>query len=400
MTVLSHRIRLDLNNVQASWFNRCAGAARFVYNFGLARWQELYKAGEKTSWQNINAELNARKTVEFPWLRELPWKIPNTALSDLGQAFSNFFRRVKAGQKPGYPKFKKRGRCRESFCIEGRVVTFDERKVKLPKLGWVRTREALRFPGKVLSVRFTKQAGHWYASAQVEIDESRWSYSHRCETQAAVGVDLGVVDLAVLSDGTKVPAPRILRRLEGNLRMLNKQLHRRTKGGKNRFKTQQRLARLHARIANIRRDVIHKLTARLVCDYAYIGIENLNIKGMMSNSRLSKSVADASMGEVSRQLLYKAPLAGSSIVVADRWYPSSKTCSDCGHTVKSLPLEIRSWVCPFCGVVHDRDINAAINLRNMAVAYTVTAPRLGSAGFVKVDGVKLPFGGEPSIRVN
>lgn len=399
LTVLGHRIRLDPNNIQMTWLERCAGTARFIWNWGLARWNELYKAGEKPFWQMFNAELNARKATEFPWMAELPWKITNGALSDLGTAFANFFRRVKAGQKPGYPRFKKRGRCKEAFAIEGRALVFDGRKLRIPKLGWVRMREALRFPGKVLSARFTKRAGNWYVSVHVEIDESRWSYPHVCETQAAVGVDLGLVDLAVLSTGERVEAPHVLRRHEAKLRRLNKELSRRTKDGKNWHKTKAKLARLHERIANIRRDVTHNLTARLVHNFRWIGIEDLCVKGM-ARTRLAKSVMDAAMAEVGRQLVYKAPLAKSTVVKAARWFPSSKTCSACGSIYKGLVLGERCWTCSECSAVHDRDDNAAENLKQMAAAYAVTACCPGSADPHLTVRVKLPVGQESSVCVN
>ena len=398
MTILAHRIRLDPNNVQATWLERCAGAARFAWNYGLARWNEMYAAGGKSSWQVINAELNACKAEKFPWMLELPWAIPNKALSDLGSAFQHFFRRVKEkSRNPGRPRFKKRGRCNEGFAIEGRALVFDGRHVKIPKLGTVRLREPIRFPGKVVSARFTKRAGHWYVSAQVEIDET-WSYPHRCETQATVGVDLGVRDLAVLSDGTKVEAPRALRRHEVKMRRLNKELSRRTKGGKNWNKTKAKLGRLHERIANIREDVTHKLTTRLVHDFRWIGIEDLSVAGM-ARTRLAKSVLDAALDEVGRQLAYKAPLAGSEIVTADRWYPSSKTCSVCGTIYAGLKLGERRWTCKGCGIEHDRDENAAENLKNLAAAFAVTAHCQGSSGDRPAPVVKLPFGWEAGSRL-
>ena len=396
--ILGQRIRLDLNNVQQTWMERCAGTARFAWNWGLARWKELYEAGEKPNWRKLNAEINARKQADLAWLKEIPWAVSNNALRDLGKAFAAFFRRVKSGQKPGYPRFKKKGRCHEGFAIEGRALVFNGRRVKLPKLGWVRTRQPLRFPGKILSARFTKHAGYWYVSIQVEVDESRWSYPHRCETQAAVGVDLGVVDLAVLSTGERFEATRVLRRMEKRLRRLNKELSRRKKGGKNWQKTKAKLAKLHERIANIRRDAIHKLTAFLVRKFRYIGIEDLNVLGMAKNKYLAKSIMDAAMAEVARQLAYKAPLAGSTVVVADRWFPSSKTCSACGAVRGSMPLSVRTWTCA-CRTVHDRDVNAAINLERLAAAQAVTAQRQGSSGD-PVGIVKLPFGWEPGIRVN
>ena len=389
--ILAHRIRLDPNNVQESWMERCAGTARFTYNWGLARWREIYQTGGKPSWMKLNAELNARKRIEFPWMTELPWAVPNKALADLGNAFQHFFRRVKLGQKPGYPRFKSKKRSIPSFAIEGRVLKFDGRRIKLPKLGWVRTKQELRFPGKILSARFTKRAGHWYVSIRVEIDES-WVYPHRCETQAVVGVDLGVVDLAVLSTGERIEAPRALRANERRLRRLSKELSRRTKGGKNWQKTKAQLGRLHEQIANIRQDVVHKLTADLIRRFRWIGIENLNIKGM-ARTRLAKSVMDAAMAEVSRQLAYKALLSGSTVVVANRWFPSSKTCSACGHVYTGLTLSERSWRCENCGAKHDRDVNAAKNLEAMAAAHAVTACCPGSAD-VRLRNVKLPVGQE------
>jgi putative transposase len=395
--VLSHRIRLDLNNVQTTWMNRCAGTSRYTFNWGLASWEKLYEEGEKVSWQKLNKMLNAEKP---DWMKALPWKIPNAALEDLGKAFTNFFRRVKAGEKPGYPKFKKKGRSKEAFAIEGRAISVDGRKLRVPKLGWVKLRETLRFPGKLLSARFSKHAGHWYVSLQIDVDDS-WRYPHRCETQAVTGIDLGVVDLAIFPNGFRVPAPRVLRALEKRLRLLNKELARRRKGGKKWLKTKAKIQKLHARIAAVRNDATHKLTAQVVRHFRWIGLENLNVKGMVKNHRLAKSVMDASMGEVRRQLVYKAALSGSTVVFADRWYPSSKTCSACSVVYKDLTLSDRRWTCDACGVTHDRDVNAAINLRTLAEAHSVTACRQGSSGSLGLtQGTKLPLGQESSICVN
>jgi len=380
--------------------DRCAGTARKAFNWGLGRWQEMYKAGGKPGWMGLNKELNSIKAVEFSWMKELPWAVTTMALKDLGAAFSNFFRRVKEGNpKPGYPNFKSKKKVKPSFGLEGRAIQFDGKRVKLPKLGWIRTRQELRFPGKVLSARFSKHADRWYVSVQVEV-EAPWVYPHRCETQAVCGVDFGVADLAVVSDGTRVPAPRIFRQLEKRLRMLNKRLARRTTGGKNWLKAKLQLQRLHEQIASIRKDVTHNLTARLVRDFRWIGIEDLNVKGMAANHCIAKSVMDAAMAEVGRQILYKAPLAGSNVVQADRWYPSSKTCSDCGAIFAGLKLGVESWVCQSCGSVHDRDDNASINLRNIALAQRDRALSLGSSGCSFGVATKLLFVRELSSHVN
>jgi len=397
VTVLGQCIRLDPNNVQRTFFERCAGTARFTWNLGLARWKEMYAAGEKPNWRAINAEVNVRKADDLAWMREIPWAVPNNALSDLGTAFTHFFRRVKAGQKPGHPRFKKRGRCRAGFAIEGRALQLDGKRVKLPKLGWVSARQAARFPGKILSARFSKRAGHWYVSIQVEVDES-WAYPHHCETQAVVGIDLGLRDLAVLSTGERIGAPRSLRNHEFRLRGLNKQLSRRRKGGANWKKTKAKLARLHEHIANVRQAITHELTADVVRRFRWIGVEDLNVAGMAHNGHLAKSVMDAGMAEVLRQLAYKAPLANSIVVGANRWFPSSKTCHVCGIVRGKLPLSVRRWTCDVCGAEHDRDENAAKNLKIMAAAHAVTAQCQGSSGDAPVRIVKLPSGWEPGSQ--
>lgn len=398
--IVGQRIRLDLNNAQATFFGRCAGTARFTYNWGLGRWQELRRDGEKPNWRKLNAEINTRKAADLIWVRNIPWAVPNNALQDLDAAFTHFFRRVKCGaRQKGYPRFKRKRDACQGFAIEARALVFDGRKLKIPKLGWVRARQEMRFPGKVLSAHFTKRAGHWYVSVQVEVDEARWSYPHRCETQAAVGVDVGLVDLAVLSTGERVETPRALRRSEARLRRLNKELSRRKKGGNNRAKTAAKLARLHERISNVRKDITHNLTANLVRRFRWIGIENLNISGMV-RTRLAKSVIDAAMAEVHRQLIYKASLAGGVVVQADRFYPSSKTCCACGVVRDSLSLSVRHWICDGCGIEHDRDENAAKNLQSLAAAYAVTACRHGSSGTELTVGAKLSFGQESGSAVN
>lgn len=377
---------------------RCAGAGRFAFNWGLVEWQRQHAAGEKPSWQKLNALFNKLKQTDFAWARELPWYVFNSALSNLGTAFTNFFRRVKSGEKPGYPTFKRKRRTSPAFSIEAKNLAFDGKRLKLPKLGWVRMREALRFPGKALSARFTEHAGHWYVSVQVEIDETKWAYPHRCETQAVVGVDLGLVDLAVLSDGTRTTAPRAPRQHERKLRRLNKELSRRTKGSGNWRKTKAKIGRLHARIANVRADVTHRLTADLVKRFRWIGIEDLYVRGL-TRGRLAKSVMNAALAKVRWQLEYKALLAGSTIVLADRWFPSSKRCSACGHVLDVLPLSIRCWTCPSCATEHDRDENAAENLKQLAAAHAVTACCPGSADAGRKVDVKPLAGQEPSARV-
>ncbi len=387
---LGHRIRLYPNNRQITRLAQAAGTARFTWNWGLARWKELYTAGEKPSWQKLSVELNAIKREQFPWMLDVTKWAPSKALNDLGDAFRNFFRRVRDGdRKKGHPRFKKKGRCREGFYVAGAELRFDSARVRVPRLGWVRMVEPVRFPGRVVAARFIRRAGKWFISVQVEVVES-WVYPHRCENQAAVGVDLGLTRLAIPSRGGPTDAPRALRFYERRLKRLQRELARRTRGGSNWNKTKLKVQKTHEKIANIRRDVTHKLTTALVRNFRWIGIEDLNVRGMLANSKLSKSITDAALTEVRRQLEYKAPLAGSTVVIADRFYPSSKRCSSCGHVLERLLLSERQWRCPSCSTEHDRDLNAAMNLEQLAAGYAVKARGAGSSDDAHVGVVKLP----------
>jgi putative transposase len=246
----------------------------------------------------------------------------------------------------------------------------DDKRIRIPKLGWVRMRERLRFAGRIVSAAVSRKAGHWYASITVETSDLSLPPA---ENQGAVGIDLGVSALATLSTGETFAGPKALRASLGRLRRLSRALSRKVKGSRNRAKAKLRLARLHKRIASIRRDGLHRLTTSIARRFHTIGIEDLNVTGMLANGRLSRAIADMGLYEFRRQLEYKAAWRGGVVVVADRWYPSSKTCSGCGYRLAALALQVRRWDCPSCGASHDRDLNAAINLQNMAVSSTVSA---------------------------
>ena len=230
--------------------------------------------------------------------------------------------------------------------------------------------EELRFDGKILGATISRTADKWYIAIQVEMPDEPVSIS---ENQA-VGVDLGVKTLVALSDGRSIIGSKASKQCEKKLRRLNQSLSRKIgakKGEKksaNFIKARKQISRLYARMANIRSDETHKLTAMLIQNYGVIGIEDLNVKGMMSNHKLARSVADMSFFEFRRQLEYKAETAGVKVVVADMWFPSSKTCSACGSKADEMPLNVREWTCVHCGSQHDRDVNAAINLKNYALA--------------------------------
>jgi putative transposase len=387
--ILAHRIRLVPTVEQEAYFRRASGVHRFAYNWGLDQWQRAFEAGEKLTEAALRRRLNAVKDEQFPWMREVTKNAPQQAIKNLGRAYSNFFKdleKYRAGQlswkRVRRPTFKKKGR-HDSFRADNgpdkqhpNAVQVDGKRVKVPKVGWVRMREAVRFCGRILSVTISRQADAWFASFSVE-------FAHEAPVRAddsVVGVDLGVTALATLSDGSpKVEAPRPLQRLLRRLIRLSRALARKKRGSANRAKARLKLARLHRRIANIRLDALHKLTTGLK-RFATIVIEDLNVTGMLANRRLSRAIADVGFFELRRQLGYKAAMAGSRVVVVDRWFASSKLCSVCGAKNDVLTLGERTWTCLSCGTFHDRDINAACNLARAAESSPVAASGADGAG--------------------
>ncbi len=369
--LIAHRIALHPNNVQTTYLSRAAGTARFAYNWALAEWSRQYEAHKadaslpRPSQMALRRQLNGIKAERFPWMLEVSKNAPQMAIIQLGAAFKNFF----AGRAK-YPKFRKKG-LHDRFSLTNDQFSVDGSRIRIPNLGWVRMRETLRFTGKIMSATVSRVADRWFVSITVDTPEDL--PLPKAENQGAVGVDLGVSALATLSTGESIAGPKAHKALFSRLQRLSRSLSRKIKGSSNRRKAKAKLARLHARIAAIRTDALHKLTTALTCRFHTIGIEDLNVKGMVKNRHLSRAVSDMGFFEFRRQLDYKTAQRGGVVVVADRWYPSSKTCSTCGHKLEALPLSVREWTCPECGSVHDRDVNAAINLRNLAVSSTVSA---------------------------
>ena len=375
----AHKIALDPNNAQATHFARACGVARFAYNWALAEWTRQYEAWKadnslpKPNQMALRRQLNAIKRSEFPWMLEVTKCAPQLAIMQLGEAFRNFF-----AKRAKYPKFRKKG-IHDRFSISNDQFQIEGRRIRIPNLGWVRMREALRFRGKIVSATISRVADRWFASICVSVSDTDHAASlnlrsiPQAESQGAVGVDLGVSALATLSTGEVISGPKALACLLPRLRRLSRSVARKQKGSANRRKARLKLARHYARIANIRADALHKLTSDLTRRFELIGIEDLNVKGMLSNRHLSRSVSDMGFFEFRRQLDYKARDTGSLVVMADRWFASSKTCSDCGWKLEELPLSVRSWTCPNCGAEHERDVNAAKNLKEYAVSSTVSA---------------------------
>lgn len=385
--LVAHKIALKANNKQKTYFARAAGTARFAYNWALTEWCKQYEARKNDaslpspSQAALRRQLNSIKRVQFPWMLEVTKNAPQMAIIQLGVAFKNFF----AGTAK-YPVYRKKG-IHDRFTITNDQFSVDGSRIRIPSLGWVRMRETLRFKGKIMSATISRVAEQWFVSITVELDN--FSHLPKSDNQGSVGVDLGVSTLATLSTGEKIVSPKAHKASLHRLQFLSKSLSRKTKSSNNRKKAQMKLARLHARICNIRNDNLHKLTTNLTQRFQTIVIEDLNVKGMMKNRRLSRSIADLGFFEFRRQLDYKSKMRGNTIIVADRWFASSKICSCCSHKLDNLPLATRLWNCPVCHTQHDRDLNAAINLKNLAVSSTVTVCGEASSGFNRKIKTKL-----------
>jgi len=384
--IIAHKIALDPNNQQATYFARAAGTARFAYNWALAEWGCQYEAWKvdnslpKPSQVALRRQLNAIKREQFPWMLEVTKNAPQMAIIQLGEAFKNFF----AGCAK-YPKFRKKG-VHDRFTLTNDQFRVEGYRIRIPNLGWVRMRESLRFTGKILSATVSRVADRWFVSLTVDTEDPP---KRKAENQGVVGVDLGISALATLSTGEPpIPGPKAHTALLKRIQRLSRSLSRKQKGSANRRKAKAKLARLHARIANIRSDALHKLTSDLTRRFHTIGIEDLNVRGMMANRHLARSIADMSFHEFRRQLEYKAERRGGLVVVADRWFPSSKTCSVCSSVQKKMPLSVRQWICPDCGASHDRDLNAARNLATYAASSAVSACGEEGAGLGRKTEVK------------
>ena len=375
-TIRGHIIALDPNNTQATYFKKACGVARFAYNWALSEWKKQYEQDKqyrddclakgiqidetklhKPSQGKLRKQLNSIKRQQFPFMLEVTKCSPQLAIMQLGDAFKRFFK----GESK-YPQFRKKG-VNDRFSLSNDQFRIDGKRIKIPNLGWVKMRENLRFDGKILSAKVFTKGGKWFVSITVELDEIQKPLP---KTGKSVGLDLGITDLATLSDSTKIQAPKPLKNKLKKLRRLNKSLSRKQKGSNNREKAKTKPSRLHLNIRNIRADFLHKLTTDLVKRFDVICLENLNVKGMVQNRKLSRAISDLGFYEFKRQLIYKANQWGKTVKEVDRFYPSSKTCHCCNHKVDELPLNIRNWQCPSCNTNHDRDINASVNILNHA----------------------------------
>ncbi len=353
-----YRFRLEPKPQQEEGFKRFAGARRFIWNWALDQKRTYYAAtGATLSEKELSTRLTALKAdPETVWLREMDSQLLQQVLADLKKAFTNFFER-----RATYPRFKSKKRDTARFRIPQRV-TLTDGYLRVPKIGRVKARQSQVVEGPTKSATFKRDAcGHWFVSIVAEVDIPVAVLPLAADART-VGVDLGLKDVVVTSDGERVVAPRFYRAAQRKLRRAQRAFSRKQKGSANKTKARHKVARVHQTITAKRNDFCHKLTTDLVRDHDAVCIEDLSIKGL-AKTRLALSVLDASLGTMRRQLTYKGAWYRTHVVAVDRFYPSSKLCHACDYKHDGLTLSERTWMCPSCGCVLDRDLNAARNIK-------------------------------------
>lgn len=362
----AYRFRFYPTPEQESILARTFGCARFAYNYMLRlRTDAWFQRQERVGYHETSAALTKlKRNPEFVWLNEVSSVPVQQALRHLQTAFANFF-----AKRARYPSFKRKDGPQSAEYTTS-AFKWDGRALKLAKMNaplairWSRTLPKGAKPTTVTVSRDT--AGRYFVS--MLCDDTVGTMR---EAKGRIGVDLGLTHFAILSTGEKIAAPNTFRRNEARLAKLQRRLAKKTRGSARRAKARLGVARLHAKIADSRRDFLHKLSTRLINENQVIAVESLSVSNMQKNRCLAKSIGDASWSEFVRQLEYKARWYGRTLAGIDRWYPSSKRCSDCGHTVATMPLNVREWTCPECGSIHDRDVNAARNV--LAAGLAVSA---------------------------
>ena len=355
----TQQIELNPNNKQSTLMAQHAGYARVAFNFALSSFKVGLDTDDWRTYVDIKREFNAVKYDKFHWCSELSQNASKNAIHNFGDAVT----RWKKGQN-SFPTYKKRSD-RISYQADNGTGTVEvyKKRIKLPKIGWVRMREELRYTGEISRVVVSKRNGKWFASILVRCDSN--NYKHQpplFDDKQPIGIDVGINTLATCSNGDTYENPRPLKRYERKLTRANRSLSRKVLGSQNWQKAKKRLGTVHYRIACIREDAHHQATTKILRKASAIGIETLNISGLLKNRKLAKALSDSALSRFLTMLRYKADRRGIPITEADQFFASSKTCSSCGHKKRALTLSDRTYHCAECGLDIDRDFNAAINL--------------------------------------
>ena len=383
--IKTHKIALRPDCDQIAFFYQQCGYAKFAYNSALSDFKAELSADNFLSMYDLNKRFNKKKKA-FDWTKAQDQRAAMYAVHNLGAAIDNW-----KAKRTKFPRLKKRG-CKHSYTTDEQAVRMEGKRIKLPKIGWIKTYEELRFSGKIVSVTISRTAHRWFASISVEVQPP----IHRCPVSSefvdwfasqvkvgtpdkiersiypTIGIDVGISTLATLDDGRKYENPKALKRYQRKLKREQRKLSRKVFLSQNWHKQKRIVERIHYRVACIRKDAHHKATTEILVGVSSIGIETLQVTNLLKNRKLAKALSDASLGGFLEKLKTKAKALGIPIIQADRFFASSKTCSACGYKKDDLILSDRQYHCNHCGTSIDRDVNAAINLKHVAVGYTET----------------------------
>lgn len=371
----SYKVELDPTNVQITNMKKNIGAARYAYNWGLSKKIQSYEQKVKTpSAIDLHRELNLLKKTEIPWAYECSKCSFQEALRDLDNAYKKFFNNCKKGKsgKKGFPKFKSKRNEKQSFRLTG-SISINNNRINLPRIGKVKLKEIDYIPkdSKISQATVSKRAGKWFVSILIEIE-----YKPLPQNEKVVGVDLGIKTLATCSNGIIYDNPKALKSNLNRLKFQQRRLSRKVKNSKNYEKQKLKIQKLHYRISNIRNDCLHKATSKIISDNQVIVLEDLKVSNMMKNHKLAQAISDVSFYEFRRQIEYKAKWNNKQVIFVDKFYPSSKLCSSCSRKKENLNLSDRIYKCD-CGLIMDRDLNAAKNLEKF---YTDSSSEINACG--------------------
>ena len=360
----THKIALRPNSIQERWFQSQCGYARFAYNNALSDFKSGLEIDEFRSEIDLNNRWNARKKSYGDWVRKQDQRVGLYAINGLANGIKRWVDKISK-----FPKYKKRSH-KLSYTTDEQSVRVDGKRIKLPKIGWVRMFQALRFKGKIIKVTISKTASRWFVS--ITLDTGTPNVPRETRGLPVIGIDVGINTLATLDNGKHYDNPRPLKRYERKLAREQCRLSRKQFQSNNWYKQKDKVAQIHYRIACIRNDAHHKATTEIVHKARAIGIETLKITNMLKNRKLAKALSDSALGGFLSKLKSKAEVLEIPIIQARQFFASSKTCSSCGYVKDKLSLSARVFHCEWCNTEIDRDQNAAINLKNVAVGQTET----------------------------